>query len=101
MTRQACRRLKKRKQKKSRTGFGTTEARISDLELASSQGGALGSAAAAVSGHRHPQGRRLENRRPLLWRLLGEPAGPRTGSSGEPTPRRIWPIFRLSQRAPD
>eukprot|EP00971_Amphidinium_carterae_P042096 827084-Amphidinium_carterae.1 len=72
---------------------------------ASSQGGALGSAAAAsaevVSGDQHPRGS-----------MSGEPASPHSvlarrtgghmiGASGEPAPQRVWPIFRLSQRAPD
>eukprot|EP00971_Amphidinium_carterae_P129950 2574240-Amphidinium_carterae.1 len=64
MTRQACRRLKKKKQKKRRTGFGIAETRRTDLEEAPSQGGALGSAE-VVSGHRHPPGL-----------TSGEPASP-------------------------
>eukprot|EP00971_Amphidinium_carterae_P288776 5734079-Amphidinium_carterae.1 len=49
LTRQDCRRLKKRKQKKRRAGFGTTEVRTTDHDAAPSQGGALGSAAAAAA----------------------------------------------------
>eukprot|EP00971_Amphidinium_carterae_P196069 3890536-Amphidinium_carterae.1 len=49
MTRQACRRMKKRKQKKRRTGFATPEVRITDHAAASSQRGTLGSSAAAAA----------------------------------------------------
>eukprot|EP00971_Amphidinium_carterae_P213466 4236256-Amphidinium_carterae.1 len=90
MTRQACRRLKKRKQKKRRTGFRTTEVRITDLDGAPSQGGALGSAAGGVSGNRHSPGL-----------TTGEPAFPPNEVLGRPGPRLYWPIFRLSQREPD
>eukprot|EP00971_Amphidinium_carterae_P287728 5712160-Amphidinium_carterae.1 len=59
MTRQACRKLKKRKQKKRRTGFGVAETMDTGSAPASSQGGALGGAAAAaevLSGYRQPSG---------------------------------------------
>eukprot|EP00971_Amphidinium_carterae_P252657 5016086-Amphidinium_carterae.1 len=61
MTRQACRRLKKKKQKQRRTGFRGADLGDTSSAPAFSQGGALGSAAAAadaevVLGHRHPQG---------------------------------------------
>eukprot|EP00971_Amphidinium_carterae_P098622 1950459-Amphidinium_carterae.1 len=105
ISRQPCRKLKKRKQKKRRTGFGAAVAMDTSPANASSQGGALGSAAAAsaevVSGDRHPRGL-----------MSGEPASPLSvparitgrhmiGASEEPAPRSVWPIFRHSQRAPD
>eukprot|EP00971_Amphidinium_carterae_P320293 6366847-Amphidinium_carterae.1 len=91
LTRQACRKLKKRKQKKRRTGFGVADTGGTSSAPTTSQGGALGDAAAAaavaavefVSGNRHTRGQ-----------ASGEPAPPFS-------PRSVWPIFWQRQRAPD
>eukprot|EP00971_Amphidinium_carterae_P108658 2151266-Amphidinium_carterae.1 len=48
LTRQSCRKLKKRKQKKRRTGFEVAEARITDPAASTPQGGAKGSAGAGA-----------------------------------------------------
>eukprot|EP00971_Amphidinium_carterae_P295004 5857851-Amphidinium_carterae.1 len=51
-TRQSCRTLKKRKQKKRRTGFGGAEARVTDPAAPTPLGGATGSATTAAAGSR-------------------------------------------------
>eukprot|EP00971_Amphidinium_carterae_P090561 1793015-Amphidinium_carterae.1 len=70
LTRQDCRRLKKRKQKKHRTGFGTTEVRTTDLAVAPEPWEVL---------MLLMLGKCLVTDTPLR-RLPGEPASPRTRS---------------------
>eukprot|EP00971_Amphidinium_carterae_P343959 6484040-Amphidinium_carterae.1 len=95
LTRQSCRKLKKRKQKKRRTGFGTVEVRSTDPAVSAPPGGASGSAAAAdtsgrVLGYRHTTGG-----------ATGSTDAPPAGEFGQPAPRRIWPIFRRCHIEPD
>eukprot|EP00971_Amphidinium_carterae_P195256 3874542-Amphidinium_carterae.1 len=96
LTRQSCRKLKKRK-KKRRTGFEVSEARSTDPAASTPLCGALGSTAAAaataesrVFGNQHTTGG-----------ATGSTDVPRTGELGQPTPRQMWLIFRKCNREPE
>eukprot|EP00971_Amphidinium_carterae_P299230 5944874-Amphidinium_carterae.1 len=104
MSRQDCRKLDKVKKKPRFYGFRSALRGTPSTALASSPGGAQGSAAAAeeeAPGNRCSQGS-VSGRPTTPLNVAARATGSHMNTApGRPEQRAFWPIFRLSQRTPD